>query len=371
MRVSQLSLASWRNYDRAEVAFAPGISVLIGRNGQGKTNLVEAIGYLSTLSSHRVSAPAALIQSGADAAVVRAQLMNGDRQLLAELQLHRTQANTAQLNRSVVKPRELTRYCHTVVFAPEDLGIVRGDPAERRRFLDELLVQLTPRLAGVFSDYERVVKQRNNLLKTARGLSNVSTLEVWNDKLIALGSEIIRERATLIQRLHAPFVAAYRQIVDADHQPTIELECSWGGPADDNVVERFTAALAEVYPKERERGVTLVGAHRDEVLLGLNGLPVKGYASHGESWSFVLALKLAAAEVLRHESLVGDPIIILDDVFAELDRSRRERLAAAVAGFEQVLITAAVAEDVPETVRGNVWFVRAGQISAEPFEETQ
>lgn len=367
MRVSQLSLASWRNYDRAEVVFEPGISVLVGPNGQGKTNLVEAVGYLSTLSSHRVAAPTALIHSGADAAIIRALLMNGDRQVRAELQLHRTEANTAQLNGAPVKPRELTRYCHSVLFAPEDLGIVRGDPAERRRYLDELLVQLTPRLAGVFADYDRVLKQRTNLLKTARGLSSVATLEVWSEKLIALGSEIVRERGRLIDRLRAPFVAAYRQIVDADHQPTIALECSWGSEPDGDVAARFAEALAEVYPKERERGLTLVGPHRDDLLLGLNDLPVKGYASHGESWSIVLALKLAAAAVLRQDSSVGDPILILDDVFAELDRHRRERLAAAVTGFEQVLITAAVVEDVPAEVLGNVWYVQSGVIADRPF----
>lgn len=362
MRVSHLSLTSWRNYQRAELELPSGVSVLLGRNGQGKTNLVEAIGYLSTLASHRVSAPVALIRAGDDAAVVRARLVNGDREVRVELQLNRDRPNVAQLGGSAVKPRELTRYCHSVVFAPEDLGIVRGDPSERRRFIDTLLMQLSPRLAGVMSDYERVVKQRNTLLKTARLAENLSALEVWNDKLIQLGSELIRERARLVSRLQGPLVASYRSIVDAEHSPAMRWEYSWGGAWQDDVEGRFRVALAEVERAERDRAVTLVGPHRDELVLELNSLPVKGYASHGESWSFVLALKLAAIEVLREDSLVGDPVVLLDDVFAELDRGRRDRLAAAIGGYEQVIITAAVAEDVPAELRAYVQGVRAGTL---------
>ena len=368
MRVTHLSLRSWRNYAQAEIEFEPGVTVLIGTNGQGKTNLVEAIGVLSTLRSHRVSAQQALIQEGADAAVVRARLVNGDREILAELQLNRSAPNTAQLNRSSVKARELTRYCHSVIFAPEDLSIVRGDPADRRAFLDELLVQLSPRLAGVLADYDRVVRQRNTLLKTSRGLTQLSTLEIWNEKLVQLGSEIIRERQGLIERLREPLSAAYHFVVHDDHHPMLDLELSWGGAVGEDVAGVFTHELSQLAAKERERGLTLIGPHRDELRFSLNNLPVKGYASHGESWSFVLALKLAAAEILRRESQVGDPIIILDDVFAELDRSRRERLAAAMDGFEQVLVTAAVAEDVPTALLERRWYVRAGQVSAHPFE---
>ncbi len=377
MRVSHLSLTSWRNFRTAELELTPGVTVLIGQNGQGKTNLVEAIGYLSTLSSHRVSAPHAVIRSGDESAVIRALLQHEDRMVRAELQLNRSTPNRAQLGGAPAKPRELTRYCHSVMFAPEDLAIVRGDPSDRRRFLDELLVQLSPRLAGVFADYDRVVKQRTNLLKTARGLSSVSTLEIWNDKLIDLGSEIVAERLELVARLNPKISTAYRQIVDADHSPQIMLARSSGSvdavsdelPRRDRaqIAVELRAALAEVYPTERERGQTLIGPHRDELTLRLNELPVKGYASHGESWSFALALKLAAAEVLRETSQVGDPVLILDDVFAELDRSRRDRLANAVAAYEQVIITAAVVEDVPEQLSAQQRFVRAGELSATPW----
>lgn len=362
MRVSHLSLTSWRNYERAELQLPAGITVLLGRNGQGKTNLVEAIGYLSTLSSHRVAQNNALIRAGADAAVIRALLVNGDREVRAELQLNRDRANVAQLGGSAAKPRDITRYCHSVLFAPEDLGIVRGDPGERRRFIDNLLVQLSPRLSGVMSDYERVVKQRTNLLKTARHAGNLSTLEVWNDKLVALGTELIQERARLVERLQAPVQRGYSDIVGADHSPQLRWELSWGGPVPADIAGQFRQALDSVARTEQERGLTLVGPHRDDLVLELNGLPVKGYASHGESWSFVLALKLAAIEVLREDSLVGDPVVILDDVFAELDRGRRTRLAAAIRNYEQVIITAAVAEDVPAELSAHIQGVQAGAL---------
>ena len=370
MHVARLSLTDYRNYARAELDLAPGATVLVGRNGQGKTNLVEAIGYLATLGSHRVAGDQALIRAGADAAIVRALLAYGDRELLVELQLNRQGANRAQLNRSPVKTRELPRYAHSVLFAPEDLAIVRGEPSVRRRLLDELLIQRTPRLAGVMADYERVLRQRNSLLKSARarGLSadKLTTLDIWDERLIALGSELIDQRLALVAELVDPLAAAYRSIVDADHAPGLRPVLSIDGADPDDEAEpagaaaaahdlahgdtrsRFTEALRRLRPKELERGVTLVGPHRDDVLLLLNGLPAKGYASHGESWSFALALRLASAELLRRDSSTGDPVLVLDDVFAELDRLRRERLAVAIAGFEQVLVTAAVLEDVPD-----------------------
>lgn len=362
MRVSHLSLTAWRNYDRAELELGPGMTVLVGRNGQGKTNLVEAIAYLSTLNSHRISSTSALIKAGEDSALVRARLMNGDREARVEVQLNRDRPNVAQLAGNQTKPREITRYCHTVLFAPEDLQIVRGDPGDRRRFVDQLLVQLSPRLAAVQSDYERVVKQRNTLLKTSRNASNVSTLEIWNEKLVSLGTELIRERAKLTDALRPYLERAYREIVDADHSPSLRWELSWGGDVEADLAERFTSALQEMLPAERERGVSLIGPHRDELVLELNGLPVKGYASHGESWSFVLALKLAAIEVLRAESSIGDPVVILDDVFAELDAGRRARLLAAIRGYEQVLMTAAVVEDIPAEIDAQLQYVRAGNL---------
>ncbi|GAA1761464.1 DNA replication/repair protein RecF [Agromyces humatus] len=389
MHVARLSLTDYRNYRRAELALEPGATVFVGRNGQGKTNLVEAIGYLSTLGSHRVSGDQALIRAGADAAIVRALLAHGDRELLVELQLNRQGANRAQLNRSPVKTRELPRYAHSVLFAPEDLAIVRGEPGVRRRLLDELLVQRTPRLAGVTADYERVLKQRNSLLKSARtrGLAadRLPTLDIWDERLVALGSEIIDQRLALVAELAGPLADAYRAIVDADHSPGLlpvlsidgaDIEADASGfetapssppqPAEVTTTgERFAATLRALRPKELERGVTLAGPHRDDLLLLLNDLPAKGYASHGESWSFALALRLASAELLRRDSTTGDPVLVLDDVFAELDRLRRQRLAEAIGGFEQVLVTAAVLEDVPEPLTARIVRIDAGRIVEE------
>ncbi|RXZ71469.1 DNA replication/repair protein RecF [Agromyces albus] len=390
MHVARLSLTDYRNYERAELELGPGATVFVGRNGQGKTNLVEAIGYLSTLSSHRVSGDQALIRAGADAAIVRALLSHGDRELLVELQLNRQGANRAQLNRSPVKTRELPRYAHSVLFAPEDLAIVRGEPSVRRRMLDELLVQRTPRLSGVMADYERVLKQRNSLLKSARarGLSadKLPTLDIWDERLVELGSELIDQRLALVAELTDPLAAAYRSIVDADHAPGLRplLSIDGADPDDErgeadsaaapgargDTRTRFVEALRGLRPKELERGVTLAGPHRDDVVLLLNGLPAKGYASHGESWSFALALRLASAELLRRDSTTGDPVLVLDDVFAELDRLRRERLALAIAGFEQVLVTAAVLEDVPVPLTARIVQIDAGTIVESGAPET-
>ena len=394
MHVARLSLTDYRNYRTAELAFEPGATVIVGRNGQGKTNLVESIGYLATLGSHRVSSDQALIRAGADAAVVRAVLTHGGREVLLELQLNRQGANRAQVNRAAAKPRDLPRYAHTVLFAPEDLAIVRGEPSVRRRMLDGLLVQRIPRLAGVMADYERVLKQRNSLLKSARarGLAaaQLTTLDIWDERLVGLGAELIDRRLELVDELREPLAAAYRSIVDADHRPELQPVLSIDGADPDDettdaasggtataleaaadrpgTAERFAAALTALRRRELERGVTLAGPHRDDVLLLLNGLPAKGYASHGESWSFALALRLASAELLRRDSATGDPVLVLDDVFAELDRRRRERLAAAIGEYEQVLITAAVLEDVPEPLAGRVIHIDAGRVVDAPTD---
>jgi DNA replication and repair protein RecF len=404
--VRHLTLSDFRNYAAADVELAPGTNLFIGRNGQGKTNLVEAIGYLSTLGSHRVSSDQAMIRAGRDSAIIRTRLEHNGRDLLAEVQINRSTPNRAQVNRGQIKPRELPRYFSSVLFAPEDLGIVRGDPSARRKFADQLIVLRIPRMAGVYADYDRTLRQRNTLLKSARGSglkeSQLSTLEVWDDKLITLGTEIIGARSRLVAEMAAPLQAAYRSVVGDDHGPRISLIMSVDGvDADDDgfpsapgpasaplgtstdrageaasagpgssaalptpaeVAEAFRRRIAERRRAELDRGVTLVGPHRDDLLFELNGLPVKGYASHGESWSFALSLKLASAELLRRESNLGDPVLILDDVFAELDQSRRRRLAEAIAGYEQVLITAAVLDDVPEQLTARTVRIAAGEI---------
>lgn len=391
MIVEHLSLVDFRNYATAELALHRGPNVLVGRNGQGKTNLAEAVVFLATLGSHRVSSDAPMVRDGQDFAVIRARLSHGERRVLVEVQLNRQGSNKARINGSPSKTNELPRYAHVVLFAPEDLQIVRGEPSARRRFADQLLIQRTPRLAAVLADYDRVLKQRNALLKSARarGIRGeaLSTLDVWDDKLVSLGSEIITARQRLAADLQQPVADAYAAIAGADHRPQLDwaLSVAGGDPEDDDdrddtegtapaddvrgdtrrIAEMFRASLAAKRSNELDRGLTLTGPHRDDLVLRVRDLPVKGYASHGESWSVALALRLASAELLRSESPAGDPVLILDDVFAELDADRRQRLATLTAGYEQVVVTAAVEEDIPDVLHAHVVRIAAGTISDE------
>ncbi|MFF3860484.1 DNA replication/repair protein RecF [Streptomyces sp. NPDC002209] len=380
MHVSHLSLADFRSYARAEVPLDPGVTAFVGPNGQGKTNLVEAIGYLATLGSHRVSSDAPLVRMGADRAVIRAAVTHGERQQLVELELNPGRANRARINRSSqVRPRDVLGIVRTVLFAPEDLALVKGDPGERRRFLDELVTARSPRMAAVRSDYERVLKQRNTLLKSAAmarrhgGRSmDLSTLDVWDQHLARAGAELLAQRLDLIATLLPLADKAYEQLAPGGGPLGLAYKSSAGGEPGETVdggtartrealYEVLLAALAEVRKQEIERGVTLVGPHRDDVLLRLGDLPAKGYASHGESWSYALALRLASYELLRSEG--AEPVLILDDVFAELDARRRERLAELVAPGEQVLVTAAVDDDVPGALAGTRFGVSGGEVT--------
>ncbi|HJA04132.1 MAG TPA: DNA replication/repair protein RecF [Candidatus Microbacterium stercoravium] len=388
MIVEHLSLVDFRNYAEAELDLRPGTNLLVGRNGQGKTNLAEAVAYLATLGSHRVTSDAPLVRDGKDAAFVRARLAHGSRTVTLELQINKQGSNKARVSGNPVRANELPRYAQAVLFAPEDLQIVRGDPSARRRFADQLLVQRTPRMASIIADYDRTLKQRTTLLKSARArgmkIEQLTTLEVWDDKLIALGSQIIDARVRLAQDLEEPLARAYAAIAGEDHEPGVAWALSIGGtdPEEDEASEvaagdtsdQFRAALLAKRAQELERGLTLVGPHRDDLVLRLRGLPVKGYASHGEGWSIVLSLRLASAELLRQESPGGDPILILDDVFAELDAARRARLAGVVADYEQVIVTAAVARDIPESLRGGAVRIESGRIlgplAEHPFEES-
>ncbi|GAA4490091.1 DNA replication/repair protein RecF [Microbacterium panaciterrae] len=392
MIVEHLSLVDFRNYATAELALNPGPNVLVGRNGQGKTNLAEAIVFLATLGSHRVSSDAPMVRDGHEAAIVRARLAHGQRKVLIEVQINRQGSNKARVNGAPGRTADLPRYAHVVLFAPEDLQIVRGDPSARRRFADQLLIQRTPRMSAVLGDYDRVLRQRTALLKSARArgirADALTTLDVWDDKLIALGSEIIDARTRLAADLQPGVADAYAAIAGADHDPRLQWAQSIRGgdpeegsaqaagdgadppgPGDAAAPERtadlFRAALVARRAAELERGLTLVGPHRDDLVLRVRDLPVKGYASHGESWSVALALRLASAELLRHESPAGDPVLILDDVFAELDADRRRRLADLTAGYEQVVVTAAVEEDIPEVLHRHVVRIHAGTISDE------
>ena len=387
MRVAHLSLSDFRNYERAELALEPGANLILGRNGQGKTNLVEAIAYFASLRSHRVSGDGPLVRAGRDAAIARLRVVSGEREVQLELQLNRNGPNRAQVNRNAVRQRELPRWFAAVAFVPEDLTIVRGEPSGRRRFMDEALIARHPVAAGALADYERVVRQRTTLLKSARGGGRSaveSTLGLWDDQLVEFGTQIMIARRELVRDLRAPLAEGYRRLVDQDHGPDLALQESVGAALDPEGVSRetvgpgeradvsretlatdFRNALEAVRSKELERGVTLVGPHRDDLVLQLNGLPVKGYASHGESWSFALSLKMGLASILRDESPAGDPVIILDDVFAELDSMRRESLMSAVSDFEQVIVTAAVEADVPEGIAWNRIRIAAGAIVPE------
>lgn len=374
MWIQALTLTDFRSYEALSLEFEQGVNLLVGPNGQGKTNVVEAIGYLSTLSSHRVAADLPLVRFGTESAVIAARIGEGDRTVTLEMQINPGKANKVRINRATaVKARDALGIVRTVVFAPEDLAIVKGDPAERRQFMDRLLVQRTPRMAGVIADYERVLKQRNALLKSAfsaRGDAAIAdTLQVWDEQLSALGAELTASRISTLIDMRSPVMNAYRDVAGAAAavSPT-DLTLTYTakalgelpdpGPDIDAWRSILTSTLLERRREELARGLTLVGPHRDDFLLTLGGLPVKGFASHGEAWSVALALRLGSAEILREDGI--DPIVILDDVFAELDVARRERLIELIAPSTQVFITAAVQEDVPVLLTATTFTVRRG-----------
>lgn len=380
MFVRHLQVTDFRSWERADLAFEPGPNVLIGANGQGKTNLVEAVGYLASLGSHRVATDAPLVRHGASRAVLRAAVVNAGRELTVELEITPGRANRARVNRSpVARPREVLGIVRSVLFAPEDLALVRGDPGERRRFLDDLLVARAPRYAGVRADYDRVLKQRGALLKTAGGArraggeGDIRTLDVWDGHLAEHGAALLAGRLDLVADL-APLVsAAYSAVAPESQLATIGYRCSLGDalPAGYGVAggakadpqtlaQALLAELGRVRPQEIDRGVSLLGPHRDDLDLVLGPAPARGYASHGESWSFALALRLAAYDMLRADG--AEPVLVLDDVFAELDRRRRAHLAKVALGAEQVLVTAAVDEDVPAELDGARFEVAGGEV---------
>jgi DNA replication and repair protein RecF len=381
MHVKHLTLSNFRNYQTVELPLNQGINLLVGKNGQGKTNLAEAIFYAATLSSHRVSGYLPLIKQGESKAIIRILARFDDRENLLELELNTQGSNRARINKSdASRVRDVLGYVNAVIFSPEDLDIVKRDPSNRRAFIDELIAQLTPRMAGVYSDYERVLKQRNTLLKSARniptGSSSLSTLDSWDQSLVRIGSEIISARFDITARLAPHLQEAYAAIADEKNDPSVKLRSSLlsndiesetsneflDTGNREEIENLFQQRLKDVRSKELERGVTLVGPHRDDLLLLLGTLPAKGYISHGESWSYALALKLASAELIRKEARAGDPVLILDDVFAELDSTRRSRLASLVSHNEQVIITAAVAEDVPFELSATRFYVNAGSL---------
>ncbi|WP_046468683.1 DNA replication/repair protein RecF [Allosalinactinospora lopnorensis] len=377
MYVSHLQLADYRSYPQVHLELEPGISTFVGANGQGKTNLVEAIGYVASLGSHRVANDAPLVRKGAERAIIRAAVVKGDRQAVIELEINPGKANRARLNRApATRPREVLGVLRTVLFAPEDLSLVKGDPGERRRFLDDLLVARSPRFAGVRSDYERVLKQRNALLKSAsaglakRRDADLSTLDVWDEHLAEAGAELIAGRLALVAELQPLVAKSYAELTSVGGPPVLQYRCSavpddaahvpTGSP---QLVDVLHSALRESREQELQRGISLVGPHRDDLRLYLDDLPAKGYASQGEAWSYALSLRLAGFELLRADG--DDPVLILDDVFAELDAGRRRRLAGHVRHAEQVLVSAAVAADVPDELQGTRFRVHEGGVERE------
>lgn len=389
MLVRHLSLVDFRSYPSAEVALGPGAVTIVGPNGHGKTNLVEAVGYLAALESHRVATDAPLVRFGAAQAIIRGLIERDTRQTLLELEINPGKANRARLGRAPVpRPREVLGTLRSVLFAPEDLALVKGDPSARRRFVDDLLVQRQPRWSAVRAEYDRIVKQRNALLKSAapvlrRGKARYAdpqataaalhTLDVWDEQVAGLGSQLLYARLRLLRDLRGYLAHAYEQVsggagaAQAAYRSSLreqEAQAIAAGevPEVDALRAAFHASLAAVRGDEIERGVSLVGPHRDDILLQLGELPAKGYASHGESWSFALGLKLAAYDLLRND-LGEDPVLVLDDVFAELDSGRRGRLGGLIAGCEQVLITAAVEEDIPDVLAGDRLVVARGSVA--------
>jgi len=390
--LEKLSLTDFRSYAQVDLSLEPGVTVLVGSNGIGKTNLMEAIGYLATLTSHRVSTDAPLLRFGTERAMIRAKLVRGEQSTVLELEINAGRANRGRINRSnPVRARDLLGICQTVLFAPEDLALVKGDPSSRRRFLDELLVSLMPRHAATRSDCDRVLKQRNALLKSARAgkfsTGHEATLDVWDQHMARAGAELLHARLELVDRLQPHLKNAYAQLTDgskeaaavyrstlqdsldddgttsrpADSRPADGTAAEEAAPAEDlrllsveQLTDRYIQAFAAARRKELERGISLVGPHRDELELVLGSAPAKGYASHGETWSMCLSLRLASYYVMLDDARTGGsaPILILDDVFAELDVQRRRKLAAIVSGAEQVLVTAAVEDDIPAELTG-------------------
>jgi DNA replication and repair protein RecF len=415
VHLTRLALTDFRSYPSVDVALEPGVTIFSGPNGEGKTNLVEAVGYVATLASHRVAHDAPLIRQGAERAIIRASVRGAVHDALVEIELNPGRANRVRLNRApLTKPRDVLGVLSTVLFAPEDLALVKGDPGERRRFLDDLLVAMAPRYAAVRADYDRVLRQRTALLKSAgpkagrAGKSSsretvMSTLDVWDAHLARAGAELLVAREHLVTALRPHVERAYAAVAGERGPATIDYRRSFGGEgrdrsgqskdaADDGgaaadggdgdrsgaggdrggaghaervraAADALRAALAEVRESELDRGVCLAGPHRDELDLAVRGMPARGYASHGESWSLALALRLASFDLLRAGR--EDPVLILDDVFAELDQGRRDRLAALVADAEQVLVTAAVPADVPPLLAGARFSLSAGELTAD------
>ena len=359
MHLSHLSLKNFRSYSELDLPLAPGITIFLGRNGEGKTNIVESILYMAFLSSHRTSGDLPLVKLGESAAYTRAKIQHPDREMLVELEINAEKANRARINQNPIRSqKELFGLLQCVYFSPEDMDLVRGDPTERRRFIDQILTLRSPRMAGVISDYERSVRQRNALLKTRASLTS---LEPWDQQVAKFGAEIIAARLSLLTEFNPYFSKIYANI-SAEKPAHITYKSSIDNPSV-NSQENYSViinTMMERRNQELDRGLTLVGPHRDDLILNLGDHLVNGYASHGESWSIALSLKLAAYELLISEG--SKPILILDDVFSELDEERRTRLISLAQSAEQTFITVAVEGDLPKDLTGTTYLVKNGSV---------
>jgi DNA replication and repair protein RecF len=376
--ISALQLNSFRNYDQLSVSLKPGINLFIGENGAGKTNLVEACVFLSDLQSHRANSYLPLIAQGRDSAQLSLTVTAGTREIQVATELNRSKPNRYSLNGNLKRrSSDLVGAVQVVVFSPEDLDLVRRDPADRRGFLDTAVIQLKPRMAGVKSDYERVLKQKNALLKSARSTStpDLTTLDIWDDQLVAFGSELIEARLELISLLEPLIQDFYQKLAGSKDLIGLGLAASIENPEEDGtetlqsltrseISERFHSRISEQRSKELERGISLVGPHRDELLITKSGLPARSHSSQGEAWSIALGLKLALAHLIRERSQQGDPVLVLDDVFAVLDSGRRNRLVEYVSANEQVLITSADPDQMPNLDIASTFRVAGGVVDA-------
>lgn len=376
MWIKTLQLEAFRNYQQLAVNLTPGVNLIVGKNGAGKTNLAEACVFLSELESHRTASNSPLIKSGANTAQLSLKAVHQNREVAVAGELNREKPNRYYLNGSQRRrASDLVGAVQVVVFAPEDLDLVRRDPADRRGFLNMAMVMQKPRLAGVKADYERVLKQKSALLKSAKQVKNpdLTTLDIWDDQLVALGSEIIAARLDLIDLINPLLEDFYQKLSGQQEAVELGLAASIVNLEEDGgetlrglgakeIAEVFHQRLTDLRDKELDRGIALVGPHRDELMILKDGLSARTHSSQGEAWSLALGLKLALADLIRKDSNTGDPILILDDVFAVLDSGRRTRLVEFVSANEQVIITSADPDAVPKLTIANQLFISGGEL---------
>jgi DNA replication and repair protein RecF len=337
VHVEHLWLKDFRSYAEVDLELTPGVCAVLGPNGVGKSNLLEAVAYLGLLESFRGAPTEALIRSGADAAVVRGVVRSDGREQLIEAELVSSGRNRVLVNRQrLVRSRDLLGAVRVTIFSPEDLALIKGGPALRRTYLDQLLVAVDPRNDALRAEFERALRQRNALLKQCKGRLDEAaslTLEVWDEKIVQAGEELALRRNELVSRIEPVVVAAYADVAGSDQPISLRYDAPWRAAG-------LAASLGSVRADELRRGVTLVGPHRDDVAIALNSLPSRTHSSQGEQRSLALALRLAAHRLV--DEVVGSPpVLLLDDVFSELDPERSAALLRSLPTGQTLLSTAA------------------------------